>query len=111
MPNIHSAFNASSSVFLGTVIKSNFKNKVLSKENETIEFLVEKSWKGINGLRTQVLQGTSQCSFQFKSGEKYLVFKNKIKTNFIHICSRTQLASDAKKDIRQLSNILHIHYK
>ena len=74
-------------------------------------FSIEDSFRGIRGAETEVLTGMGggDCGYQFKKGERYLVYANynhRLDNKlYAGICGRTRLLTDAAEDLRYFQNL------
>ncbi len=103
LTNRDQEFKTASSVFLGEVVG------ILPLEgnppSQRLLFRVEKSWKGVTGIRTQIKVGTVlTCGYQFQKGKTYLVFASDQPPHFTAYCSSTKLAEKASEDIAALGS-------
>ena len=98
--NLKEAVSNASSVFLGTAVSAPLIVK--GRDYQLVSFSVEKSWKGITGLRAQVKVGRTSCSAEFEIKKKYLVFVSEKGPIYTGGCSRTKPFEEASDDIAQL---------
>jgi TonB family protein len=112
----------SSAVFVGKVIsvapgrKRSVKNSLLQPlpgRFYEIRFSVEKSYKGYGGARQSVyvLNSTGERGYEFKRGERYLVFAHGAGLKgglplILNECSKSNLASNASQEITRLDELL-----
>jgi len=97
-----------------------FSGKVIERTGEHLKFEVKQIWKGKNEsvvLLTSVnyidlsQSGNrhgfiDSCAYNFKVGESYLVYSNLENGNYeVSKCGRTQLLSEAEKEIERLDAI------
>jgi carboxypeptidase family protein len=110
------SFGTASAVFAGTVIavRDNPPPKADRKEADWLprlvyKFSIQQAYSGVAGTEVEVNTGGGggDCGYQFKVGERYLVYaqlyKDKLTTS---ICTRTQLFSRATEDLAFLGTLL-----
>jgi hypothetical protein len=94
-----------------------FSGQVIELDDSIVKFRVERMWKGapaeeivlINTGMGKVTDGDriiSSCAYNFRIGEKYLVYahgsEGKLQT---HKCTRTAVLGDAAEDFKMLENL------
>lgn len=97
-----------------------FSGRVVERNGQYLKFEVEQVWKGkeqseILFTSTNYLDSSKtgnreffidSCAYNFKVGESYLVYATTENGNYeVSKCGRTQLLSEADKDIRKLNAI------
>lgn len=110
------SFGTASAVFAGTVIgvRENPRPKVIDR-NETdwlprfvYKFSVQQAYSGVTGTEVEVHTGSGggDCGFQFKIGQRYLVYAQLYKERLLTgICSRTRAFSQATEDLAFLGTL------
>ena len=94
-------YEKTSAIFTGEVINIT----VVPQRGKTVQFKVIES---LNNVRVQNLNvetglGGGDCGYDFKVGEKYLVYANEYEGKIgTGLCSRTQLLSTAQNDLEIL---------
>ncbi len=73
-----------------------------SADPATVEFAVNKVWKGPLRYTTSFTTARSEasCGFTFVEGKEYIVYSRDGKT--VSLCSRTTLITDAQEDLDAL---------
>lgn len=122
IPEFPNAFKQAHAVFVGEVVEiippeaRNYREPRLGRAY-TIEFKVEKAWKGVRTgktFRVESDHGATVIAFPVVHlGEKYLVFADPIyfggvpqkKWSVISACNRTKLVSKAGEDLRNLDSL------
>ena len=100
IPNLKTALQNSSAVFVGKVL-SVTKNG----DEKTFEFRVGKYWKGAKRKKIQVsVLETSRFQAWFEVGESYLVFARTDEDGKLRDgrCSASKTLSEASKDLKEL---------
>jgi hypothetical protein len=100
-----------------------FSGKLVEADRLKLKFKVDKVWKGDVGKEFVISTGakryddesyvTSSCDYNFKLGEKYLIFAYPVNPDLhpgstdlqARECTRTKLLKDAHQDIEMLEQI------
>jgi Carboxypeptidase regulatory-like domain len=107
------AFGTAAAVFVGTAIRSG-KAEPLKDKSEpygapvVVKFTVEQSYLGVDGTEIEVFTGSGggDCGYEFKIGERYLVYAYRDHTRLITgICTRTKPFARATEDLAFLGNL------
>ena len=115
-PNQRKAFRKAKAIFIGQVleIKESKNQKVADSlglvKVYDIKFKVHKSWKGVKNSEITVVSdnGVLVCyGFDFRLGEKYLVYANEDDLVVISHCERTVPLAAASEDIPKLNNFFY----
>lgn len=90
-------------VFSGQVLSIN-RAGYAYKSSYKVNFAVEKAWKGVSEKNVVVSTATegSICGFNFKEGERYIVYANGENSLSTSICSRTRSLATAQDDLSVL---------
>ena len=99
---VRDAYQKSSAVFVGKVIKVNEKSDVV-----LVRFRVEKIWnnKFQGEITVSTAKDSAACGYKFEIGKKYLVYSDGKNNNLTtNICTRTS-TSESNKDIAFLNKI------
>lgn len=110
------SFGTSAAVFAGTVIavRENERPKKIDRNavdwlpRFVYKFSVQQAYSGVTGTEVEVFTGSGggDCGYQFKIGERYLVYaylyKDKLNTS---ICGRTRPFSQATEDLAFLGTL------
>jgi hypothetical protein len=104
--SVEAVLDQSKAVFVGKVMdikghKKNYYNLIL--------FDVTKTWKGVSESEVLITasQSESECGFNFKEGEEYLVYANQYPSEYDEvehylstgICDRTSELNEAEEDL------------
>ena len=115
-PSQRKAFRKANAIFVGQVleIRDSKNQKVADSlglvKVYDIKFKVEKSWKGVKNSEITVVSdnGVLVCyGFDFRVGEKYLVYANEKDLVVISHCMRTVPIKAADEDIPKLNNFFY----
>jgi hypothetical protein len=94
-----------------------FSGKVIARDTFKVKFKVDKLWKGEFGGEVTMSTGakdngdgtytSSSCDFNFKPGEKYLVYAYGASAGEMqaHACTRTRLLKYAEQEMKDLDEV------
>jgi hypothetical protein len=116
------AYGTASAVFVGTVVglreKERPKDVATARREQDAgliewgsrfyKFSIEQPYLGMNAAEIEILTGSGggDCGYEFKIGQRYLVYANRGKTNFTtSICSRTKPFDQADEDLAFLGTL------
>lgn len=116
------SYGSASAVFVGTVVGVRDKERPkdvatarrerdagLSEWGSTFyKFSVEQPYLGVAGTEVEILTGygSSDCGYEFKIGQRYLVYAHRSKTNLTSsTCTRTKPLSQADEDLAFLGTL------
>lgn len=100
-------YSSADAVFVGSVIDI---KPSPDKPMEIISFTVERGLVGVNGNAAELINHMTSCDYEFKKGEKYLVYaytSREISGNalYTHYCSRTTELSNAADDLAYIKSL------
>ena len=80
LPSVEEEFERSQAVFSGKVVDVREKRSIKGYQTKSVLFEVTNTWKGVK--QSQIIittgQGGGDCGFEFKEGQEYLVYANRI---------------------------------
>src|SRR5688572_17187304 len=110
------SYGGAAAVFVGTVVghrEHRVSKEVARKEDRwypnAFKFSIEQAYLGVNGSEIEIFTGTGggDCGYQFKSGQRYLVYAYRYSDGPLttSICTSTKLFSKATEDLAFLGNL------
>lgn len=108
------SYGEASAVFVGTAISFRDAERRKGGDREefdwaprTFKFSVEQPYLGVTGTEIEVATGFGggDCGYQFKIGQRYLVYAYGEKKLTTSICTRTKSFASANEDLAFLGNL------
>ena len=77
---------------------------LMEKSSRRIKFKIERTWKGISLDEITVTTPPTSCRYDFKVGERYLVYAYGMRITNLGVskCTRTRKLQEAVEDLKEL---------
>jgi hypothetical protein len=109
------AYWSSAAVFAGkvtdiSIISQDFGNGLIGNRGKVVHFLIEQSFRGVQGTDVEVLTGMGggDCGYDFRQGERYFVYAYRNPNDGklgARICGRTRPLSNASADLEYARSV------